>query len=243
MICKNCEQDFSGNFCNNCGQNSKVRKINYKYLLDEIPNSIFQINVGLLFTVKELFTRPGHTIREFIEGKRKFHFKPVAFLFLTSSLYVLFNYLIGHQTFFGDAIEGFKATGKNSESDVLDWISNNQTYIIIFILPFFSLASYLAFYKSKYNFFEHIILNLYITGQQMIIYMIFSFIVNVDRDGLIILLPLLLGFALNTWAYIQFFDKKSILKKILLIILTYIIFAAEFILGMILISGIVKFLK
>jgi len=243
MICKNCKQNFNGNFCNNCGQNSKVRKINFRYLLDEIPNSIFQINRGFLFTVKELFTRPGHSIREFIEGKRKFHFKPLAFLFLTSTLYVLLNYLIGHQTFFGDLIEGFKSVGKNTESEILNWISNKQTYIIIFVLPFFSLASYLAFFKSKYNFFEHIVLNLYITGQQMIIYMIFSFIIDVDRDGLIILLPLLLGFTLNIWAYIQFFDKKSTLKKILLIISTYIIFAFQFILAMIFIFGIVKFIE
>ncbi len=63
MICKNCKQNFNGNFCNNCGQNSNVRKIDVKYLIDEIPNSIFQINRGFLFILKELFTRPGDSIR------------------------------------------------------------------------------------------------------------------------------------------------------------------------------------
>lgn len=69
MICKNCKNTFEGNFCNRCGQSSKVRKINFRYVLDEVPNSIFQIDRGFLFTVKELFTRPGHSIREFIKGK------------------------------------------------------------------------------------------------------------------------------------------------------------------------------
>ena len=243
MICKNCKSTFEGNFCNRCGQSSKVRKINFRYVLDEVPNSIFQIDRGFLFTVKELFTRPGHSIREFIEGKRKNHFKPLAFLFLTATLDVLLNYLIGHQTFFGGAIEGFQLESKNPDSEILNWISNNQIFVIFFILPFFSLASYLAFFKSKYNFFEHIVLNLYITGQQMIVYMIFSFIIDADRSGLLILLPLLLGCALNIWAYIQFFDKKSILKKILLVIFTYIIFILLFILGMILIFTIMKFIE
>jgi hypothetical protein len=242
MICKNCEGIFDGNFCNTCGQSSKVRTINFRYLLDEIPNSILQINRGFLFTVKELFTRPGHSIREFIEGKRKNHFKPIAFLFLTSTLYVLFNYLFGNQTFVEGVLEWIKLRSKNTDIEKLNWISKNQTYLIFIILPFFSLASYLAFFKSKYNFFVHFVLNLYITGQQMFVYMIFCFIIATDRDGLIIFLPLILGFALNIWAYIQFFDKKSILKNISLIIFTYIIFILLFIPGMTMLSVILKFL-
>lgn len=241
--CQNCNEIITGNFCANCGQKSDIRKINFRYLLDEIPNSIFQVNRGFLFTVKELFTRPGHSIREFLEGKRKKHFKPLAFLFLTSSLYILLNYLIGNQTFIGDFIEGFKAVGENNDIEIFNWISNNQTYFIFFILPFFSLASYLAFLKSKYNYFEHFVLNLYITGQQMLIYLIFSFIVDVDRDGVIILLPLLLGTSLNIWAFIQFFNKKSIFKKISLIILTYIIFIIEITLGMFILVGVLKFIN
>ena len=52
MICKNCEQNFNGNYCSNCGQNSNIRKVDYKYLLNEIPNSIFQINRGFLLKYK-----------------------------------------------------------------------------------------------------------------------------------------------------------------------------------------------
>ncbi len=47
-----------------------LENVDYKYLIIEILNSIFQLNSGLLFTLKELFTRPGHSIKAFIEGKR-----------------------------------------------------------------------------------------------------------------------------------------------------------------------------
>jgi len=241
MECKNCGQDLEGNFCKNCGQKSDIRKIGFGYLLDEIPNSIFQVNRGLFFTVKELFIRPGHSIREFLEGKRKNHYKPLAFFFLTSSVYFLTNYFIGHQTFIGDFIVGFKEGLENGEHYVLDWISQNQTYFILSILPFFSLASYLAFIKSAYNYFEHFVLNLYITGQQMLIYTFFSFIE--DRDGVIILLPILLGTILNFLAFIQFFNKKKFLKTISLILLTYIIFIILAFLGMFMLVGILKGFK
>ncbi|WP_084205915.1 DUF3667 domain-containing protein [Psychroserpens mesophilus] len=234
MICKNCKQDFSGNYCSNCGQNSNVRKVDFKYLMDEIPNSIFQINRGFLFTLKELFIKPGHSIREFLEGKRKNHFKPLAFIILTSTLYVLSHYFIGNQTFIDDAITGFKSGSKVENNQLLNWIAKNQTYFILILVPLFSLASYLAFIKSKYNYFEHLVLNIYITGQQMFIYFLFSFIY--DRDSYLVLLPLLLGMGFNFWTYIQFFNKKSTLKKVLLILLTYIIFILQIFIGMIIFS-------
>lgn len=241
MICKNCEQNFDGNYCNNCGQNSNVRKVDYKYLIDEIQNSIFQINRGFLFTLKELFIKPGHSIREFLEGKRKNHFKPLAFIIFTSTLYVLAHYFIGNQTFIDDAITGYKSGAKVPNNDLMNWISKNQTYFILILVPFFSLASYLAFLKSKYNYFEHLVLNIYITGQQMIIYFIFSFIY--DRNSYLVLLPLLFGMGFNFWAYIQFFNKKSTFKKILLIVLTYIIFILIMIIGMIIFSIVMTIIR
>ena len=225
MICKNCEQNFYGNYCNNCGQKSNVRKIDFTYLVNEIPDSIFQINRGFLFTLKELFINPGHSIRAFLEGKRKNHFKPLAFIIFTSTLYVVAHYFIGNQTFIDDAISGYKTGGQVASNDVMNWIAKNQTYVILILVPIYSLASYLAFLKSKYNYYEHLVLNIYITGQQMFIYFIFSFIF--DRNSFIILLPLLLGMAFNFWTYIQFFNKKSILEKILLLIFTYVIFLVQ----------------
>ncbi|MGJ8746062.1 DUF3667 domain-containing protein [Polaribacter sp.] len=241
MICKNCEQNFNGNYCSNCGQNSNIRKVDYKYLLNEIPNSIFQINRGFLFTLKELFTRPGHSIRAFLEGKRKNHVKPLAFILLTSTLYVVAHYFLGNQTFVDDAISGFTSKSEVENSDLINWISKNQTYAILILVPFFSFASYLSFLKSNYNYFEHLVLNIYITGQQMFIYFGFSFFF--DRNSYLIMLPLLLGMLFNFWAYIQFFNKKNTFKNIVLIIFTYIIFIIEIIFGMILASIILKMLE
>ena len=64
----------------------------------------------------------------------------------------------------------------------------------------------------------------------MFIYFIFSFIF--DRNGYLILLPLLLGMTFNFWAYIQFFNNKNTFKKILHILLTYLIFILVMIIGM-----------
>lgn len=168
--CKNCEHDFEGKFCNNCGQKSSVQKINYNYLLTEISESVFQVNRGLFFTIKELFIRPGHSIRQYLEGKRKPHFKPFAYVLIFSTLYVLASKLLEKNTFIGDAWSGLLKGWNNYESAttnntlVLTWIGNEFTIVSLFLLPVFSFASYLAF--KNYNYWEHLILNTFITGQQ-----------------------------------------------------------------------------
>lgn len=53
--CKNCENQFEGHFCNQCGQKANVQRINFSYLVNEFSKGIFQIERGLFFTIKELF--------------------------------------------------------------------------------------------------------------------------------------------------------------------------------------------
>lgn len=242
MICKNCGENFEANFCGNCGQNAKVRKINLKYLIDEIPDTIFQINRGFLFTVKQLTLRPGYSIREFLDGKRKPYYKPFAFFLITSTLYFLLTYVLDKNTFIDDLLLGFRHgmedRNQSTDSGILEWISKNQTYFILFFLPLFSLASYLAFIKWKYNYFEHLVINIYITGYQMIIYLIFSFVFF--EENILLTAPLIIGFIYNFWTFIQLFEGKKIWNKILRLILAYIIFLAIISLLIFLVVGIMK---
>ena len=227
MICKNCGNSFEGNYCNHCGQKAGFRRIDAKYVRNEIPNSIFQLDRGFLFTVKELFLRPGHSIREFLEGRRKSHYKPFAYLIVTFTLYSLSAYLMERGTYIDDLLFGFKTrmadNGQSTDVPTLDWISKNQVYVTLLILPVFSLASYLAFIRSSYNYFEHLVLNLYITGQQMVIYLFLVFVFF--EDNFMAGIPTLIGFLYSLWVYHQFFDNKRTSVKLGLITLAYLIFA------------------
>lgn len=242
MICKNCAERFEGNFCGNCGQKAKVKRINLKYLMTEIPDSIFQIDRGFLFTVKQLTLRPGHSIREFLNGKRKPYYKPFAFFLITSTVYFLLPYLFDINTFVDDLLLGFRESMKDNnestDSGVLDWISRNQTYFILLFIPLFSFASYLAFIKWKYNYIEHLVINIYITGYQMIIYSVFSFMFS--DENIFVITPLVIGFFYNFWTFNQLFDGKSTWKKVLVLILTYIIFLTELLLLIFVIVWVVR---
>lgn len=226
MICKNCEQNFEGKFCATCGQNSKVKKINFKYLVADIQESLLQVNRGFFFTLKELFTRPGHAIRDFLEGKRVRHYKPVAYLLVTSTIYILFTYLMDRNTFIEDAIIGFNEgaseNNPNTDFSYLDWIADKQIYVTLLLIPLFSLSSYLAFIKSKYNFFEHLVINCYIIGQQMIFHSISVFFIY--KENFFLLIPFIVSILYNYWTFTQVFNNKKSTTKIALIFSTYFIF-------------------
>ena len=87
--CKNCNQSFEGHFCNNCGQSAKTHQINFQFLWHDIQHGLFHFDNGILYTSKQLFTRPGNTIREFIEGKQVRHFKPFSLVIVLATVYGL----------------------------------------------------------------------------------------------------------------------------------------------------------
>lgn len=234
MICKNCEQEFEGNFCNHCGQKASVQQINFQYLIQELSSTLFKMNKGFFYTIKELFIRPGHSIREFLEGKRRWHVKPFAFVLLVSTIYVLFTHFVGRNTLLGEVISGLtnglshEGRDHSSTVDLLNWLGNNHAYFTLILLPMFSLASYLAFIKSGYNYFEHVILNLYIGGQQIFIQLIFSTsFLFVEDDYYIEIAPFALGILFIFWAFAQFFESKSLFVKISLTGVTFILYLLQ----------------
>lgn len=225
MVCKNCGHEFEGNFCPNCGQSAHTKRIDYGYVVNEIPQSIFKLNRGFLYTIKQLSTRPGQSIRGFIEGQRQPYYKPLPFLLITSTIYILVSYLTGANTFLNDLTIGWyteEGTQQKMEENVkvIHWVSKNQTYILLLLLPLFSLTSYWAFLKAKYNYFEHLVLNFYIAGQQMLIYSILNSLFYQGYFTQII--PSLVVIVYSCWAYHQFFHKRRLLANLLSIIFMHV---------------------
>ncbi|MEL6654970.1 MAG: DUF3667 domain-containing protein [Bacteroidota bacterium] len=226
MICKNCHHEFEGNFCSHCGQKASVRRLDFKYLVRDVPNSVFQLNRGFFFTAKEILVRPGQAVRNFVAGQRQPYYKPIAFLIVVSTIYILIHYFVGGYTLVEDFLLGVES-GATAQEEISDtafakWLTKYQLYVPLMVLPFFSVASYLAFIKSRYNYVEHLVLNVYITAQQFMIFMVFAFITRNNSDWVVI--PFLIGIAYVFWTYIQFFDDKKLIRKIALILLTYVYF-------------------
>lgn len=246
MNCKNCDNIVVGNFCTNCGQNSKVDKLNLPNFLTEISDSVFQLNRGLLYTIKELFIRPGHAIRDFIQGKRKEYFKPIAYVLSLSTVYFLVSQISDSPTLIDDfltgASDGVQDKVAITKFPIVDWLSNNYAYTTLLLIPIFSLASFISFLGLGRNYLENIVINSYITGQQAIFYCLFMLIgVSFDINDFTVLAAVTISVLFNFWAYIQFFSGSKKVLVIFRLILTYVLF--YILLSIVLIAIIFPFLK
>ena len=56
-ICKNCDNQFEGNYCNECGQEAEVQKINLRFIWYDLQQGLLNFDSGVLYTIKELFTQ------------------------------------------------------------------------------------------------------------------------------------------------------------------------------------------
>ena len=82
IICKNCNYNFKGKYCNNCGQTADTHRLDFHYLWHQFKHGLLHFDDGILYSGIELFTRPGHSIREFVNGKRVGYFSFVTLLLL-----------------------------------------------------------------------------------------------------------------------------------------------------------------
>lgn len=216
QLCPNCSTTITVNFCENCGQ-KRFKRIDKKYLWDELQYTVFHANKGLLYTVKKLIVNPGKTAREFIDGNRVNHYKPILLVFVLSgvSTFITFK-ILGFQKMLA-AYFAAKQLSPGFSTKYMSFMSSYSTLIMLVLIPFFALTTKLAYRKWGHNFYEHIVMNAYIVS----FYTVFNILIIypllfIFRNGSPILLfdisqysifavPLLLF-----WFFKGFYPKKDV---------------------------------
>jgi hypothetical protein len=192
------------------------------------------VDKGIVYSIRELFTRPGHTIREYLAGKRVKHFKPVSLLIILATVYVLINHFL-HLDLIeesGNTISiknlgiefKFDATqgdNKPLAGTIRDFVESKFALLQLLFLPAFAFASWLAFRKSGFNYMEHLIINAFLRGQAMVIaisllpFVYFGAFSSKTSSTIFSLLQVACLF----WAFLQFFNtmkKSRVIKRAIL---------------------------
>lgn len=231
-ICKNCGTELNSKFCPDCGQAADTHEINLHFFWHDIQHGIFHYDKGIPFTIKELFTRPGHAIRDFIEGKRVKYFKPVALIVILAGIYmVLFHWL--HLDSKMASLVPLDQQEQKSALKIIDWYTNHYALVTLLIVPFSALATYLAFRKAGYNYLQIVVLLLYTTAARLIISIVcLPITLLLSKNNLYSMSSLLgmLSIGYSIWTYLQFFNKISLESRVLrlfFVVLWYIAFLAS----------------
>ncbi len=227
MKCKNCETQFEGNFCNHCGQNAGVHRFHFSYFLKETFFSSLDIENGFFNTLKVLAIRPGKAIREYLEGKRVSLYVPGKFLLLIGAVATFIA--IRYEVYLSEDVGGMyssKSFLPNLEQFLM-FAEEYTTVINVITVPVFAIVTYLVFRWLKYNFTEHLILNIYITAQQLAILVVAAPIILIwpNSKEEVILAYSIVTIAYNFWVYKAFFQlsgAKGILIVSVALILAYV---------------------
>lgn len=229
-LCKNCEHTFEGNFCSNCGQKTNTVRLNWHFVKEELQYTFLHINKGFLYSVKQLLTRPGDTVREFLEGKRVKHYKPILLVFVLAGLNGLLSQKIDYHAFMpkNDA----KNIVANEMPKMMNWIFSHYAVVELALLPLFSLCSWLAFKKYGYNYIENIIINCFASAQRLTFGLITIPIMYLIDSKYLISVSSLMSipvYGLTIWLYLQLYKNHKIGNVILRLLLFGIMATVVFI--------------
>ena len=203
MYCKNCNAEVNQNYCPNCGQPSKLKRIDGHYIVQEIVH-ILHFERGFLFTVKELLIRPGQNVRSFLSENRNRLVKPIIFIIVTSLIYSLVNHFFHIE----DSYIKYGEEKPSTTGLIFKWVQDHYGYANIIMGIFIAFWTKLFFRKYKYNFFEILIMLCFVMGVGMLIYAAFAIFQGLTQIDLMQIAGII-GFIYSAWAIGQFFDKTK----------------------------------
>ncbi|MCG2611957.1 DUF3667 domain-containing protein [Flavobacterium sp. SM15] len=215
--CLQCNSEVASAYCGLCGQKASTHRFSLsEVVFSEFLHGIFHLEKGFFYTLKELLTRPGHSIREYIQGKRAKHFSYFTLLIILVTLCFFVSRFAEV-----NITQIYEKNGQGVFSEVQQFQSKYPKGYLLLSIPVYSIFSFLFFRKSKLNFAENLVLNSYRTAIEYLFTFLFylSCILVKDIDLISVLyvgLQLLILLYIIVFYY-QFFSFYYRYKSLLFV--------------------------
>lgn len=229
VVCRNCDTSFSGSYCINCGQRASVHRITFKETFGDFIDTVFSVNAPLWYTFKLLLVDPGKLFREYLEGRRKTYYKPVAFFILMTVIYLLIRTTINFDPFTNTTI----TVEDNSEGKLLIGAKNFMLINIdklLFVFVFSTGLFLKLFFFKKHTLAEYFAIAFYLMGIYTLLTTLNMFYIQYLDSGFQFLAVLVMwGYFI--YAMISFFQKKKVLVFFKTLLIFFLAFYLYFILA------------
>lgn len=219
ITCKNCGHKFKDRYCNHCGQSANTNRIDAKFLWEDIEHGIIHYDKGITYTLKQLFLKPGYVIRDYINGKRVHHFRPISLCIVLATIYALLYHFLDIkllQTENDDSINLFKT------------VIEHYYWFVFITIPLYTVSTFITFRPQQYNFWEYFIFEAFKVAQRLFIHILFLpviyFINEPQVTKYILILLMFLDIGLIIWTNLEFFSTSKRVKVFYLSFLSYIIY-------------------
>jgi hypothetical protein len=116
ILCKNCENRFSGNYCPQCGQSVKDYDKPFRFIIIDFMGNLFAFDTRLWNTLKNMLFRPGKIEQDYSEGKRARYMPPFRLYVFISFIFFLMITWISENNIRNGTDKGFSFNvGRNQE--------------------------------------------------------------------------------------------------------------------------------
>lgn len=245
--CKNCGHHFEGHFCPNCGQKYIDQRLTLKDSISWALNSIFNLDKGFLYTTLTVLRKPGMVVKDMLNGITIRYSHPFRFIFIWASISAIIGLSLGT---YKDSSEAFnQAIGVSEEAikngqKFQSWMSNYMSFVILSMIPLYSLASKWLFKSRGLNYAEHLVMNAYALSSSMVVGIPLTILYYYYHDiNVISYLNLLMGAIVVGRVYSQSMDVgfiQAFIKYIFTFLITIILFSIALIIILIIAIIIIK---
>jgi hypothetical protein len=206
LKCQQCGKISAGNFCSNCGQSLKTKRLTVSEILHEVFHFFTHFEKGLPYTVKELAVMPGKMQKKYIEGNRSRYQKPFSMVFICGTITAFALFLI------------HKPTANISHYDQVreDFTRHYYVLVQLGLLPFYALITWILFKNNKLNYAESLVLFAYTLSFMLLLVIltnIFDLIPDKNVSTGYYEIPILFGYLV--WTNINFFKAEVIWKLLI----------------------------
>ncbi len=172
--CLNCEMELVGDFCHQCGQSAKVRRLAFVETMQDFFSSSFALEGPLIRTIRWLLINPGLLFREYVAGKRKKYYRPVAFFILLTAIYIIVRTLIKYDPFENNLPPTEIPESGRILFEAGQYMVRNINNILFFLVLSISIFQKL-FFRRRFNFTEYLTMSFFTVG----LYILFGMIVAI----------------------------------------------------------------
>lgn len=237
--CANCDRAIDGadqKFCPACGQPTPAHRIDWHFLVHEVEHSLLHMDRGIFYSLKNLMLRPGHFIRDYIEGRRAHQIKPLMLIMILAAVMVflakffLQGDLVGAGLPSNAAPVGAKTNGAFDPTPwlaafdvVKEWMNRHYAAATLLLLPFEALAFKWAFGRvGRLNYPEWLVVATYLTAQTFVIMAISAPLESVYPQ--LRAWSLLLAMVYGVVTLVQIFKDYPRWKSVLRTLLGFVLF-------------------
>lgn len=231
--CLNCGAalDHSDKFCPACGQSAHTHRLSIGHLLHEVVHFFTHADKGIFTLIWQLILHPGKVAREYVAGKRKAYFSPLSFFLIVLGLYVFaftvirpFQADTAISNSYIESLKKLPPTAANKHAVVIaerrmkavNFTSKYANVLNMVFVPVVALIFYLCYFRSRFNYTEHLVANMYAAGINALVFsLIIAPVTMIMNKGskfyfMLIILFLIWEALYRAFLYYGFIQKKGV---------------------------------